>query len=136
MDLPTRATGDSRQEGKDQNRNQKLENNNQSPVPLTQLGNIFSAGKVDPEADERSNRVEHLPESHDLTTDLWRSQFTNVDRARSCKNKLSVPVIETTGSTRLTQCDTLANTNNASTGKEAGKIVVRSEGLHKGGNND
>lgn len=51
-DLPTRAAGDSRQEEKDQSRNQKLENDNQLPVPLTQLSNILSAGKVDPEADE------------------------------------------------------------------------------------
>lgn len=51
-DLPTRAAGDSRQEDKDQSRNQKLENDNQLPVPLAQLSDILSAGKVDPEADE------------------------------------------------------------------------------------
>lgn len=51
-DLPTRASGDSRQEDKDQNRNQKLENDNQLPVPLAQVGDILGACKVDPEADE------------------------------------------------------------------------------------
>lgn len=51
-DLPTRAAGDSRQEEKDKSRNQKLENDNQLPVPLAQLSNILSASKIDPEADE------------------------------------------------------------------------------------
>src|SRR5213595_1067060 len=51
-DLPTRAAGNSRQEDKDQSWNQKLENDNQLPVPLAQLRNILGTGKVNPEADE------------------------------------------------------------------------------------
>jgi hypothetical protein len=69
--LPTRAAWDSWQEDENHDWNKKLEDDNKLPIPLAQTCNVLGATKVDPEADERSNRVEHLPESHDLTTNLW-----------------------------------------------------------------
>lgn len=46
---------------------------------------MLGASKVDPETDERSYRIEHLPESHDLAADLSRREFANVDGAGGCK---------------------------------------------------
>jgi hypothetical protein len=71
-DLPTRANRHCRKKCEDQNRDQELEDDDQLPIPFTQLLNVLGASVVDPEADERSNRVEHLPEGHDLAADLWR----------------------------------------------------------------
>ena len=42
-----------------------------------------STAVVDPEANERTDGVKRLPESHDLAADLWRGQFTDVDWAGS-----------------------------------------------------
>lgn len=78
-DLPTRTTRHGWENCDDQNGDQELEDDDQLPVPFTQSVNVLGAGVVDPEADERSNRVEHLPERHDLAPDLWRSQLPDVD---------------------------------------------------------
>lgn len=80
--LPTGTARNSGQEGKNYNRNQELEHDNHLPVPFTQLGNILCAGEVDPEADEGTNRIEHLPKGHDLSTDLSRCKLADIDRAR------------------------------------------------------
>jgi hypothetical protein len=44
---------------------------------------MFGSGVADPVRDEGTDTVEHLPEGHDLSTNLWRSHLTNVDRAGS-----------------------------------------------------
>jgi hypothetical protein len=49
---------------------------------------VLCATVVNPEANERSNGVEHLPEGHDFSTNLWWRQLTNIDRTGGFTNIL------------------------------------------------
>jgi hypothetical protein len=53
------------------------------PVPVTQLRSVPGAGKVDPVGDKGSDGKEHLPERHDLASDVGRGHLADVDGTSS-----------------------------------------------------
>ena len=77
---------------------------------------MLSAGIVDPVSDEGTDRVEELPEGHDLATDLRRRNFSNVNGSRSESNALT-------------------NTDQDSAKDKDTELVVRCEGLDDGSDN-
>lgn len=79
--LPSWGPRDRGEEGKNQSRDKKLENDNHLPIPFPQTPFTLRAGIIDPEADERPNRIKHLPEGHDLPTDVRWCEFADVNWA-------------------------------------------------------
>lgn len=53
------------------------------PVPLSKGLRVLGTAIVDPIGNERADRIEHLPEGHDLAADLDWSQLADVDGASS-----------------------------------------------------
>ncbi|KAI6761660.1 hypothetical protein HG531_002213 [Fusarium graminearum] len=89
---------------------ENLEDNNHAPVPLSELLTVLSASIVDPVGDEGTDRVEELPEGHDLTSNLSGRDFTDVD-------------------------STLSNTNEDTAEDEDSKLTLRGKGLDDSCNN-
>lgn len=102
---------------KDDNGHQQLEDDNHPPVPLAERLGMLGAGVVDPVCDEGADTVEHLPEGHDLATDLWRSKLADVDGAGS-------------------KSQTLTDTDDDTTTDEGAKVAARSESLNQGCDDD
>ena len=72
---------------------------------------------IDPEADEATNRVEELPESHDLAADVRGCELSNVDWSSR-------------------QGYALSETDDTAADKESGETSTRTEGLYESGDND
>ena len=84
-----------------------------------------------PKADEWANRIEQLPETHDLSTNLWWGKLSDVDRTRncSCQHGLLIMSIHTQG-------NALTKTDDQSTSQESTNISTRAEGLNEGRHNN
>ena len=115
--VPSRCVWDGEDQTKDDGRNQELEYDDKTPVPFAEFLDILGTSIVDPEADERAHRVEQLPESHDLASDMGWSELADVYRP---------------GSER----DTLSHTNDASSYKENREVASGCPALDEGGDDD
>jgi hypothetical protein len=85
LDVPAWRFGDKEDLRQDDDGHQNLEYDNHLPVPLAELLRMLGAGVVDPVCDEGTDRVEHLPEGHNLTTDLRGCEFSDIDGTSSCQ---------------------------------------------------
>lgn len=83
LDVPTWGLGDEEDLADDEDGHQQLEYDDQFPVPFAEALWVLGGGEADPVRNEGTDRVEHLPERHDLSTDLRRGEFTDVDGASS-----------------------------------------------------
>lgn len=90
---------------------------------------------VDPIGDEGADRVEGLPEGHDITADLRWCHFTNVYGTGSWDIFFSRCVLVggfVIGAWALTQGHTLADTDDDTTGHEAADAAFGGKSLHHG----
>ena len=83
LDVPTWGLGNEEDLRQDDDGHEDLEYDDHPPVPLAELLRVLGAGEVDPVSDEGTDRVEHLPEGHDHTTDFRGRKFTDVDGTSS-----------------------------------------------------
>jgi len=74
---------------------------------------MLPASVVDPVSNERADRVEQLPEGHDLSADLGWRDFSNVDRT-CCES------------------NTLADTDQDSSEDKDAELMMRCERLNQG----
>lgn len=115
VDVPSWRFRDEGKQDADEGGNKDLEENDNLPVPVAKLLVVVGAGIVDPVGDEATDRIVHLPESHDLSTDIGGRNLVDVDGSSS-------------------QSHALAQSNNDTSCDEQSNVVVGGKGLHKSGN--
>lgn len=136
LDVPSRGAGDGREENDDDDRDEHLKYHDQLPVPFAQGFRVPRCSVIDPEADERPDRVKELPKGHDLAADFGRSKLADVNWPRGCvwcqRLRFHSRNLE---EEEHTQRNALANTNDHSATDEAAQIAPWGKGLHEGCNN-
>lgn len=85
LDVPTRSLGNEGEEDNDDDGDEHLEDDDELPVPVAKHLDVIgeTGGVCDPVGNEGSDRVEELPEAHDLATNLRRCELSNIDRTSS-----------------------------------------------------
>ena len=117
LDVPAWRAGEEEDKGEDDGRDEELENDNHFPVPFAEVLVVLLRCVADPVCNEGADRVEHLPEGHDLAANFWWSEFSNVDRSSG-------------------QCNTLPETDQDTAADKGRNAASRSERLHEGRDDD
>ena len=117
LNVPTGRLWDEENLGEDDDGYHHLENDDHLPVPLAEFLRVLGGTEGDPVCNKRANGIEHLPEGHDLSTDLRRSKLSDINRTSS-------------------KSETLSYTDEDTTSDEDTDLSTRSECLHNGSDDD